>query len=225
MRAITLWQPYATAIAKGLKRVETRPAWALQLRGSVGERIAIHAAVRPPRDVPAERVFGEYRLRTVGRTGWALEGPGLPPFRSTPRPEGVRLPLGVILATARIAAVVPIVDDSRARNCVDVRPGHPEAGMALRLDEPVLDDDGVPIPVRAEHRPEQITDLADQVPWGDWTPGRVAIVLDDVRELPEPIECRGYQRMWTVRGLAATRLDLENSLADARQARDKLRTP
>ena len=42
MKAITIWQPYAQAIALGLKRYETR-SWGTRHRGP----IAIHASVRP----------------------------------------------------------------------------------------------------------------------------------------------------------------------------------
>lgn len=43
MKAITLWQPWATLVALGEKRVETR-SWATSYRGP----IAIHAAQRKP---------------------------------------------------------------------------------------------------------------------------------------------------------------------------------
>lgn len=42
MKAITIWQPYAQAIALGLKQYETR-SWATKHRGI----LAIHASVRP----------------------------------------------------------------------------------------------------------------------------------------------------------------------------------
>lgn len=42
MKAITIWQPYAQAIALGLKKYETR-SWATKHRG----KIAIHASVKP----------------------------------------------------------------------------------------------------------------------------------------------------------------------------------
>jgi len=42
MRIITLWQPWATLIALGLKQYETR-SWATSYRG----KLAIHAAKRP----------------------------------------------------------------------------------------------------------------------------------------------------------------------------------
>lgn len=44
MKAFTLWQPYAQAIALGLKKYETR-SWATRHRG----RIAIHCSVKPLR--------------------------------------------------------------------------------------------------------------------------------------------------------------------------------
>ena len=42
MKAITIWQPYAQAIALGLKQYETR-SWVTHHRGP----IAIHASMRP----------------------------------------------------------------------------------------------------------------------------------------------------------------------------------
>lgn len=42
MKALTLWQPWATFMALGYKRIETRP-WYTGYRG----RLAIHAAARP----------------------------------------------------------------------------------------------------------------------------------------------------------------------------------
>jgi hypothetical protein len=49
MPAITLWQPWASLIAHGAKRYETRH-WSPPAR-LIGRRIAIHAAARPvPRD-------------------------------------------------------------------------------------------------------------------------------------------------------------------------------
>lgn len=44
MKAISLWQPYASLIAAGVKHYETR-SWPTTYRGP----LAIHAAKRPPR--------------------------------------------------------------------------------------------------------------------------------------------------------------------------------
>lgn len=51
MKAISLWQPWASAIPAGLKSIETR-GWATAYRGP----LAIHAAKR---DTPEEREFWE----------------------------------------------------------------------------------------------------------------------------------------------------------------------
>lgn len=42
IKALTLWQPYASAIVLGLKKFETR-SWATKYRG----RIAIHSSLKP----------------------------------------------------------------------------------------------------------------------------------------------------------------------------------
>ena len=46
MKAISLWQPWASAIATGAKRIETR-SWRAPL-SLYGQTIAIHAAKKPP---------------------------------------------------------------------------------------------------------------------------------------------------------------------------------
>lgn len=74
MKAISLWQPYASAIALRLKTIETR-SWATRYRG----RIAIHASKRWARE---QREFAAVE-RALGRL-----------------PE--RLPFGCIVALATI---------------------------------------------------------------------------------------------------------------------------
>ena len=77
MRAISLWQPWASAIPLGLKRIETRH-WSTAFRGE----LAIHAAKRFG---PEEREFAQVE-RTLGRL-----------------PE--RLPLGAIVAVVTLRDV------------------------------------------------------------------------------------------------------------------------
>ena len=80
MRAITLWQPWASLIAYGIKTRETR-TWRPQ-REAIGTRIAIHAAARPMKRDEVES----------------------PILRALPV-EAFPLPLGVVVATARIALI------------------------------------------------------------------------------------------------------------------------
>lgn len=79
MKAISLWQPWASAIALGHKRIETRH-WSTTYRGP----LAIHAAKRW---APEQREFASIE-HTLGRL---------------PR----QLPLGAIVATCRLVDVLP----------------------------------------------------------------------------------------------------------------------
>ena len=79
MKALTLWQPWASLIVMGHKRFETR-SW--KMASLIGERIAIHAAKRSPQDLPRELVAELAKL-------------GLDPLH---------LPLGAILGTAVVTA-------------------------------------------------------------------------------------------------------------------------
>lgn len=73
MKALSLWQPHATAIALGLKPWETR-SWPTHYRGP----LAIHAAKRPwsdqsEWDTEARRRLGVY-IASHGPTPWVLGG-------------------------------------------------------------------------------------------------------------------------------------------------------
>ena len=59
MKALTIWQPWCTLIARELKRVETRP-WSTEHRGD----IAIHAAARiPPIDLAGvQKIIDKHKL-------------------------------------------------------------------------------------------------------------------------------------------------------------------
>ncbi len=78
MKCVSLWQPWASAIALGLKKIETR-SWSTGYRGP----IAIHAAKRACR-------LNELDIEMA----LALKGAGIDRMDS--------LPLGAIVATARL---------------------------------------------------------------------------------------------------------------------------
>lgn len=126
MKAITLWQPWATLIAIGAKRIETR-SWATSYRGP----IAIHAAARRPErfsaagyTVRAHLTKPEYYLSR--HPGW----------------EPVGLPRGVVMAIATLTDCVPTEKldiDRRERAFGDYTPGR--YGWVLSdvhaLDQPI----------------------------------------------------------------------------------------
>lgn len=110
MKALTVRQPWATAIALGVKCVETR-AWRTQYRG----RIAIHAAKGMPR---SNREFATKEQRR-----------GL-------LPEGA-LPLGVVVCTARIADCIPAEEAVRMICATEKRYGDYSTGRWAWLLEDV----------------------------------------------------------------------------------------
>jgi activating signal cointegrator 1 len=80
MKAITLWQPWATLVILGLKRWETR-SWSTNHRGDT----AIHAAARPV-------VWSECDPEIIK----ALDAAGI---------DRVTLPLGKVLGVVKLTAV------------------------------------------------------------------------------------------------------------------------
>lgn len=161
MRAITLWQPWASLIAEGEKTVETRPLqhpW----RSGIGQTIAIHAAKRKPFVIEATQ-YADW----CERAGW----PGLP--------------LGAIVATCTLTDVIPIGDK-----------WHPTIGESEAVA--MLDGRVVLTGDPGSYR-------AGEAAFGDYTPGRWALVLDNVQKV-EPVFCRGYQGLWTVPARVADNL-------------------
>ena len=90
--AITLHQPWASLIASGIKKVETRP-WPAPAR-LVGQRIAIHAGRRLIRR-PGDAIEGELRAR-LGEN-WRVVVP-----------TGAVVATAVLAGTARVAHIDPL---------------------------------------------------------------------------------------------------------------------
>lgn len=87
MKALTLWEPYASAVAVGQKKIETR-GWPTKYRGP----LAIHAAVRNHDD---ERGFFDdvmTGLHPIEREAWQAHC----------QCEYDALPFGCIVATCRL---------------------------------------------------------------------------------------------------------------------------
>lgn len=186
--ALTIHQPYASLIAHGVKEWETRPhppaGWPGISDGTrrqpgcrvePGALVLIHAAVKPPR---LQRHVGPWlldstfdRLRMT-KTIPASENGGLFASHHT-----IWLPLGAVVATARITDVVPI----------DVVP-YPH-GMDRWVWAPPGRLDYCQLVYHEDYGGvgEHPVDISDQLPYGEWTPGRWAWRLGDVRKLDEPV--------------------------------------
>lgn len=164
MKALTLTQPWATLVAIGAKKIETR-SWSTIYRGL----LAIHAA----RGFPAgcrELVNDPYDIDLCK------------PFVAALRPHGytssTQLPLGAIVAVCALIECVPTQHPGVANE-----PGKPwftgaRAGVGQHYYE-------VPPPIDS-----------NEYAFGDYTPGRYAWLLADVKMLAEPIPCRGALGLW-----------------------------
>lgn len=172
-KALTLWEPWASLCALGVKTIETR-SWSTKYRG----RLILHASKHR---VASWTRVGEYRVQGFGRHGLALVGPDLPEFRSTPRLEGYILPLGKIVATCELLDVIPIIGPPEAENMLTEllhrHDGHfviNDRGVRRWHRRPGLDGphSATSYPVRDED-------------YGDFTPGRYAWILGDVKQTSE----------------------------------------
>lgn len=211
MKALTLRQPWASLVALGVKTIETR-SWSTKYRGP----LAIHAgAKRPPTvwlgpndDLPP----------AIDRIGMPWEGTEGDDYYGSWRWAG---PLGAVVATCTLVDVVPIVDRGK-----DGGPGT-DTFVATFVRPAGLRADAPPVPdlvlVRRGEMPVWSV-IEDQRPYGDFTPGRFAWLLDDVKPTTErcpacwggtrdpgrggrcsscqddwrcdPIPTRGRQRLW-----------------------------
>jgi len=96
MKALTLWQPWASLLACGAKKYETR-SWATKYRGP----IAIHAAARHPNWWKRD-TYGNHALETAlvhlwGAWGWSSYD---------------ELPRGCIIATAELVGCHKIMESA-----------------------------------------------------------------------------------------------------------------
>lgn len=138
MKAISLWQPWASAIAVGLKRFETR-SWPTRYRGP----LLIHAAKRWTGAERAFRGTAIERLRGMPEIGDDLRRSFL----------GYSSVLGSIVAVANLTDCMPI--------CY-------------------------------HHNASELEQL-----FGDYTVGRWAWHLSEVRRIEDPVPCVGAQGLWT----------------------------
>ena len=152
MRALTLHQPWASLIALGHKTTETR-SWPAP-ESLVGSRIAIHAARRRPR-----------RDEWNDRVAEAL--------------AGMDLPLGVIVATARVDGCVRVLSNGFAKLSEPADPG--KVWVVDRFGQ--------------EHRDAY---RMNSDPYGDYSEGRWIWLLSRVRTVEPPIEARGRRDVWTL---------------------------
>lgn len=174
MKALTIRQPWASLIALGVKTIETRSWRAPQ--ALIGQTLAVHAGKHKPPTSTRHGQIGSYRYDRYDDE-WYIG----------PRAGGgtkIFLPLGAIVATATLADCVPMVAMS--------------SSQARRLFNPHDDCDNTCVVLdgdraRIDHAGElRLTDVTDQLPYGDFAPGRWAWLLTNVQPTTNRCPaCRG----------------------------------
>jgi hypothetical protein len=150
IRALTILQPWAAAIACGAKRIETR-SWKTDYRGP----LAIHAGnrcVQSEQSALLDNAISRHAwLAVMHNMGWS-------------DPNGILANWFTGLSYGALIAVAELVD------CLPVE------GLA--------------------HKLPPLATWSQEFALGDYTPGRYAWMLANVRKLPEPIPWRGKQGLW-----------------------------
>lgn len=180
IKALTIRQPWAQLIALGVKTIETR-SWSTRYRGP----LAIHAAAkRPP-------VFWHHNVND-----------DLPPAIDLVAMSGCWLwtehddfhsggdyrwvgPLGAVVAVADLVDVVPMIDGSLGWTKDS---DTPPAALVLSWDTSAMLVD--------TRDTGTFPDYSDQLPYGDFAPGRYAWLLDNVHPI-DPVPAKGRQGLWT----------------------------
>lgn len=178
MKALTLHQPWATLIAVGAKTIETR-SWPAP-RTLIGERFAIHAAKRHP-----DWGLNLGRAWQIRPRRWESDYDGTPVLDNNDTGARHPLPLGAVVATARLVDCVPMV------RCWD-HLGAEDLPGSMWLEG----NQSHTIGLVYQDRWMAETDMSDELPFGDFAPGRWAWLLDYIEPLDEPVAARGRQGLW-----------------------------
>ena len=179
---ISLWQPWATLIEIGAKNIETR-GWKPPSK-YVGQTIGIHAAKRPVRLSDVNYDISTALAETARDRCVDCKCNGVMESAKC-RDYLKHLPLGCVIATARLAAVGQVIgfstDDRHARlEMLAVAGGFklPDGSYVTALTP-------------------KITYVKIDM-YGDFSEGRYLWFLDDIKRLPEPVEAKGRQRFFRV---------------------------
>jgi hypothetical protein len=175
-RCLSLYQPWASLVALNIKTIETR-SWATKYRG----RLAVHAAKRVPKLADWEAATGWWvdEGPSLHRAGTTL-GNGMVDYSGVSA-EHYRLPLGAIVATCELVDCVPIIGPGRSYT---------------KDDYPHLKRYGDGVLGICREMGAQAEWVTDQRPYGDYSPGRFAWLLADIKPLDVPVPVQGHQGLW-----------------------------
>jgi len=178
MKALTLFQPWATLVSLGEKKIETR-SWQTNYRGP----LAIHAGKNP------RYIQGYENMTALEPFRGVLSARGYNYFHTPPwpNPAGVwghyppaqqwdSFPMGEIVATCELIECVSV--DLLAQY------------SKFRIHEPIALDTGY------GYKRHEWDLTIQELAFGDYTPGRYAWLLDNIQILSKPIPAKGTLGLW-----------------------------
>jgi|ERR1035437_3790402 hypothetical protein len=169
MKALTLYEPWASLISIGAKTIETR-SWSTSYRGP----LAIHAAKRKPAPWWVHEAIERDPAQLRNSEPWFDELERFCHFDEMSDGWSAYTwarPLGAVVATCELVDVVPV---EHLCLCADVG----ERGWAHQSVLPTF----------------PLID-PDQLPYGDYTPGRFAWLLAEIHPVFS-IPAKGKQGLW-----------------------------
>lgn len=172
MKAITIWQPWATLLPLGIKQFETR-SWATSYRGP----IAIHAAaIKVPQVMKKLFPLGEWNYHPDYAEKMAFLDAIAKGLKGVYTDREIMdllngFPTGSVVATARLIG------------CHKISFPH---GFPLPKDS---------TPYSYKQGERYFTPGTVEFALGDWTPGRYAWEFADMKPIP-PVPAKGKQGLW-----------------------------
>lgn len=176
MKAISLWQPWASLIACGAKPYETRD-WAPPVN-LIGQTIAIHAAKKIDKDAAEfaeDLMYGQYQPG-----GFDLADKLEASFGGEDAPDDLMgifghavMPIGCVVAIARLDAAFQLGDPAQGTMM-------PAASVTKRMTSRPM--------------PDCFTVRYDG--FGDYSPGRWAWLLRDVKPVNPLVPATGAQKFF-----------------------------
>jgi hypothetical protein len=170
MKALTLYQPWATLVAVGAKRIETR-SWSTKYRGPLAIHVSknksqLNIAMEEPFASTLESIL--VSISSVQPKHFGCHGQ-----EKEYRILTENLHLGCVIATCEL---------------IDCRPTN-------QLDFETYRNDPRADPAWCMGNYAWIIDKREQA-FGDYSPGRFMWFLANVKLLPEPIPARGAMGLW-----------------------------
>ena len=190
MKAITIRQPYASLIARGVKTVETR-SWATHYRG----RIAIHAAAGWAPGWLRWHDTGSPLLGALSDVDCGMSEDPNGSYSMRPHRRGLHL--GAVIATATLADCLPMVElppyvsiqNENAPEADEPYRKLPRNYIAVGAEAVWLVENG------GRYVSQRAFPLSGEALFGDYQPGRFGWLLTDVEPIT-PTPAKGRLGLW-----------------------------